>query len=88
MGIKFSLNPEKEKKIPEEFKDLAKDFAEKGFITTSSENLINWARTGSLHWMTFGLACCAVEMMQTSMPRYDLEKDLVQLLELHQDSRM
>ncbi len=39
MGIKFSLNPEKEKKIPEEFKDLAKDFAEKGFITTSSENL-------------------------------------------------
>ena len=70
----FSLIPEKEKKIPEEFKDLAKDFAEKGFITTSSENLINWARTGSLHWMTFGLACCAVEMMQTSMPRYDLER--------------
>ena len=64
----------KQKQIPEEFKDLAKDFADKGFITTSSENLINWARTGSLHWMTFGLACCAVEMMQTSMPRYDLER--------------
>ena len=74
MGIKFDLNQEKEKQIPEEFKDLAKDFAEKGFITTSSENLVNWARTGSLHWMTFGLACCAVEMMQTSMPRYDLER--------------
>ena len=58
----------------EEFKQIAKDFAEKGFITTSSENLINWARTGSLHWMTFGLACCAVEMMQTAMPRYDLER--------------
>ena len=53
MGVKFSLNPSKEKQIPEEFKDLAKDFAEKGFITTSSENLVNWARTGSLHWMTF-----------------------------------
>ena len=74
MGIKFGFNSEKQKQIPEEFKDLAKDFAEKGFITTSSENLINWARTGSLHWMTFGLACCAVEMMQTSMPRYDLER--------------
>ena len=74
MGIKFGLNQEKQKQIPEEFKDLAKDFAEKGFITTSSENLVNWARTGSLHWMTFGLACCAVEMMQTSMPRYDLER--------------
>ena len=63
-----------EKKIPEEFKKLAKDFAEKGFITTSFDNLINWSRTGSLHWMTFGLACCAVEMMHTSMPRYDLER--------------
>ena len=74
MGIKFDFNKDKQKQIPEEFKDLAKDFADKGFITTSSENLINWARTGSLHWMTFGLACCAVEMMQTSMPRYDLER--------------
>ena len=62
MGIKFGLASNKEKQIPDEFKDLAKDFAEKGFITTSSANLINWARTGSLHWMTFGLACCAVEM--------------------------
>ena len=49
-------------------------FSENGFITTSFDNLVNWARTGSLHWMTFGLACCAVEMMQTSMPRYDLER--------------
>ena len=74
MGIKSNFQSDKQKQIPEEFKDLAKDFAEKGFITTSSDNLINWARTGSLHWMTFGLACCAVEMMQTSMPRYDLER--------------
>ena len=54
-------------KIPNEFKKLAKDFSEKGFIITSSNNLINWARTGSLHWMTFGLACCAVEMMQAAI---------------------
>ena len=39
MGIKMNLNSEKQKQIPEEFKDLAKDFAEKGFITTSSDNL-------------------------------------------------
>ena len=65
---------QRETEIPSEFKKIAKDFSEKGFITTSSENLINWARTGSLHWMTFGLACCAVEMMQTAMPRYDLER--------------
>ena len=61
-------------KIPEEFKNVAEEFSEKGFVTIASNTLINWARTGSLHWMTFGLACCAVEMMQASMPRYDLER--------------
>ena len=65
---------DKKNQIPEEFKKLAQDFSENGFITTSLDNLINWSRSGSLHWMTFGLACCAVEMMQTSMPRYDLER--------------
>ncbi len=33
-----------EKHIPEEFKKLAKDFSDDGFITTSFDNLINWAR--------------------------------------------
>ena len=65
---------DRKNQIPEEFKQLAQDFSDNGFITTSLDNLVNWARTGSLHWMTFGLACCAVEMMQTSMPRYDLER--------------
>jgi len=69
-GFRLGMNlKEKEDQIPKEFKQLAKDFADKGFITTSLDNLVNWARTGSLHWMTFGLACCAVEMMQTSMPK-------------------
>ena len=53
---------------------LSDELADKGFLVTSTAAAINWARTGSLHWMTFGLACCAVEMMQTSMPRYDLER--------------
>ena len=60
--------------IPQEFREVAEEFSEKGFVTIASDTLINWARTGSLHWMTFGLACCAVEMMQASMPRYDLER--------------
>ena len=47
MGINFKDMSEREKQIPEEFKKLAKDFSEKGFITTSTHNLINWARTGS-----------------------------------------
>ena len=52
-------------------RQLNEQLQDKGFLVTSTEDIINWARTGSLHWMTFGLACCAVEMMHTSMPRYD-----------------
>ena len=52
----------------------AEGFAERGFLTTSVDTVFNWARTGSLWPMTFGLACCAVEMMQLSMPRYDVER--------------
>ena len=47
---------------------------EKGIVTTSADKLINWARTGSLWPMTFGLACCAVEMMQAGASRYDLDR--------------
>jgi NADH-quinone oxidoreductase subunit B len=53
---------------------LNAELQDKGFLVTSTEDIINWARTGSLHWMTFGLACCAIEMMHTSMPRYDMER--------------
>ena len=53
---------------------LSDELADKGYILTTTEDLFNWARIGSLHWMTFGLACCAVEMMHSAMPRYDLER--------------
>ncbi|MEO1316553.1 MAG: NADH-quinone oxidoreductase subunit NuoB, partial [Pseudomonadota bacterium] len=55
-------------------RNISNELADKGFLLTSADDLINWARTGSLMWMTFGLACCAVEMMHTSMPRYDAER--------------
>ncbi len=55
-------------------KKMNRDLSDKGFLVTSTADIINWGRTGSLHWMTFGLACCAVEMMHTAMPRYDMER--------------
>ena len=45
-----------------------------GIITTQFSDLLTWARTGSLWPMTFGLACCGVEMMHSYMSRYDLDR--------------
>src|SRR3974377_2097622 len=53
---------------------LNDELADRGFFAATADELIQWARTGSLMWMTFGLACCAVEVMQLSMPRYDVER--------------
>ena len=70
MGLIETAAPEQR----EYFTEINAELADKGFLVTSTDDLINWARTGSLMWMTFGLACCAVEMMHTSMPRYDVER--------------
>ncbi|KAL4755976.1 NuoB/complex I 20 kDa subunit family protein [Aspergillus foveolatus] len=44
------------------------------YVLTKTDALISWARNGSLWPLTFALACCGVEMMQTSMPRYDQDR--------------
>ncbi len=47
---------------------------DKGVVTTTVDTVINWAKTGSLWPMTFGLACCAVEMMHAGAARYDIDR--------------
>jgi NADH-quinone oxidoreductase subunit B len=44
------------------------------FVTTSLDKLVNWSRSRSLWPMTFGLACCAIEMMATGAARFDLDR--------------
>ncbi|UZP46154.1 hypothetical protein NXS19_013966 [Fusarium pseudograminearum] len=44
------------------------------YALTTVDKLANWARTGSLWPMTFALACCGIEMMHVSMPRYDQDR--------------
>lgn len=47
---------------------------EEGLIVTSLDFALNWARKNSLWPMTFGLACCAIEMMAVGGARYDLDR--------------
>ncbi len=56
------------------FETFSNVLADKGYVTTSVADLAAWSRTGSLHILTFGLACCAVEMMQFCAPRYDFDR--------------
>ena len=45
-----------------------------GIMTMSLEKAVNWARKGSLWPMTFGLACCAIEMIAAVSARYDIDR--------------
>jgi NADH-quinone oxidoreductase subunit B len=47
---------------------------EENFATMTVEQAINWARQSSLWPMTFGLACCAIEMMATGASRFDIDR--------------
>jgi len=53
---------------------LKDEMSNKGYILAKLDDVVNWARSGSLWPMTFGLACCADEMMQTAASRYDLDR--------------
>ena len=45
-----------------------------GILTTKLESLINWSRSNSLYPVTFGLACCAIELMATGGSRFDIAR--------------
>ena len=46
---------------------------EENVVTTTIEQAINWARQSSVWPLTFGLACCAIEMMATGASRFDID---------------
>ena len=50
------------------------DRFEKNIITTTVDFVFNWARKSALWPMTFGLACCAIEMMATGASRFDMDR--------------
>ncbi|MEG3638147.1 NuoB/complex I 20 kDa subunit family protein [Magnetococcus sp. PR-3] len=54
--------------------ELHQEVNDRGFLLTSADKLVNWGRSMSVWPMTFGLACCAVEMMNAGASRYDLDR--------------
>jgi NADH-quinone oxidoreductase subunit B len=52
--------------VPDEF--------DQSFVTTTIDKAINWARKNSIWPMSFGLACCAIEMMSMIASRYDISR--------------
>lgn len=83
MGVESNMSPNAPmslKPIPpgaeqdELLSRVTDELNERGFVVANVDKLVNWARTGSLWPMTFGLACCAVEMIHAYMSRYDLDR--------------
>jgi NADH-quinone oxidoreductase subunit B len=54
--------------------DLSQGNFDKNIVTTTLDSVFNWARKSSLWPMTFGLACCAIEMMATGASRFDMDR--------------
>ena len=54
--------------------DVGLDGADNNIITGTLEAVVKWAREKSVFPATFGLACCAIEMMATGGPHYDLAR--------------
>ena len=70
-----TLTPQDRQEIQDQGLDsMNRELQNNGFVLTRVEDMVNWARAGSLWPMTFGLACCAVEMMHSAASRYDLDR--------------
>ena len=54
--------------------ELKIELGKQGVFVTTIEELYNWGRRSSVWPMQFGLACCAIEMIATTMARYDLAR--------------
>ncbi len=77
-GAPIERAPRTDATIDRDLRDLAETAEEDAFVsrllTTKLDRALSWARSSSIWPATFGLACCAIEMMHTATPRYDIAR--------------
>ena len=61
-------------RVTDTAKSSIEESVRQNVLLTSLEGVVNWARRSSLWPVAFGLACCAIEMIATAMPRYDISR--------------
>ena len=73
-GAPIDRAPRTDPYIDRDLRDEEIAHFERSLLTTTVERALTWARSSSMWPATFGLACCAIEMMHTATPRYDLAR--------------
>ena len=68
------LKAERTEPYPEPLLPSADDDLHRGYVLTSLDALLNWSRKSSVWPLSFGLACCAFEMMASAMGRFDIAR--------------
>ena len=69
-----SSQPELFARLDDYRADNAAAAASEGIVLTTLDRAVNWARKNSIWPMSFGLACCAIEMMSMSASRFDIAR--------------
>jgi len=73
-GSPVERAPRTSEEIDRDLREAEEQELEKSLLLTTVEKALSWARSSSIWPATFGLACCAIEMMHTVTPRYDLAR--------------
>jgi len=77
-GSPVERAPRTDASIDRDLRDVVETAEEEAFVqrllTTTVDRALSWARSSSIWPATFGLACCAIEMMHTATPRYDIAR--------------
>ena len=73
-GSPIERAPRTDPAIDRDLREIQEREFEKSLLLTTFDKALAWARSSSIWPATFGLACCAIEMMHTATPRYDIAR--------------